>query len=132
MNHFYVSKEFARLARRSGLTDNGLKEAVNRAENGKIDADLGGGLIKQRIAYGSRGRSSGFRTIIAYRQGERAVFLHVFAKARQANLSEAELEMYRELAKVIGRLSESELDELVNKRGWRRIERANGEEGKVP
>jgi hypothetical protein len=123
MKYFYMSKEFARLARRSGLTEAGLQEALNRAEDDKIDADLGGGLIKQRVARGNRGRSSGFRTIIAYRKGERAVFLHMFAKANQANLSDVELETYQDLARAIDRLTDTQLDELVSKRGWRRIER---------
>lgn len=122
MQSFYVSKEFVRLARRGGLTDDGLREAVKRAEDGKIDADLGGGLIKQRVARSGQGRSGGFRTIIAYRRAKRAVFLHMFAKSRQANLSAVELETYRELAKAIDALSDSQLDELVSNRGWRRIE----------
>jgi hypothetical protein len=86
MEHFYLTKEFARLARRSGLPDDRLSEAIDRAEDGKLDADLGGGLIKQRVARPGKGRSGGFRTIIAYRKGERAIFLHMFAKAQQANL----------------------------------------------
>jgi hypothetical protein len=89
MKHAYLTKEFARLARRGGLTDDGLAEAIDRAEDGKIDADLGGGFIKQRVARPGKGRSGGFRTIIAYRKGARAIFLHLFAKARQANLSKA-------------------------------------------
>lgn len=122
MKQFYLSKEFSRLARRNGLGDEGLKEAVKRAEGGRVDADLGGGLIKQRVARGSRGRSSGFRTIIAYRRGKRAVFLHMFAKARQDNLSDVELEIYRDYAKELDALSDLQLEELVKTRGWRRIE----------
>lgn len=63
MNHFYLPKDFARAARRSGLTDDALRDAVERAEAGKIDADLGGGLIKQRVARSVEGRAGGFRTI---------------------------------------------------------------------
>ncbi len=81
MRYIYLTKEFARLARRSGVADAALIEAVNRAENGHIDADVGGGLIKQRVARPKTGRSSGFRTIIAYRRGTRAIFLHMFAKS---------------------------------------------------
>ncbi|MCY3994976.1 MAG: type II toxin-antitoxin system RelE/ParE family toxin, partial [Rhodobacter sp.] len=35
-----------------------------------IDADLGGGVIKQRIARRGGGRSGGFRTILLFRRGE--------------------------------------------------------------
>lgn len=123
MRHLFLTKEFARQARRSGLSDDGLLEAVGRAEDGKVDADLGGGLIKQRVARPGQGRSGGFRTVIAYRRGERAIFLHLFAKARQANLSQAELETLQKLAKAYDALDGAQLDELVAGRGWRRIER---------
>lgn len=123
MRHLFLTKEFARQARRSGLSDDGLLEAVGRAEDGKVDADLGGGLIKQRVARPGQGRSGGFRTVIAYRRGERAIFLHLFAKARQANLSQAELETLQKLAKIYDVLDDAQLDELVAGRGWRRIEK---------
>jgi hypothetical protein len=123
VRHFYLPKEFGREARRSGLADEALAEAVDRAEAGKIDADLGGGLIKQRVARSGKGRSGGFRSIIAYRRGERAIFLHLFAKAQRANIGSAELETFRKLARLYDGLVDAQLDELVNRRGWRRIER---------
>jgi hypothetical protein len=57
-----------------------LLEAIARAERGLIDADLGGGLIKQRVARQGQGRSGGYRMILAYRMKDRAVFLYAFAK----------------------------------------------------
>lgn len=121
MRYVYLLKEFARQARRSKIGSDALVEAIERAEEGKIDADLGGGLIKQRVARPGRGRSGGFRTIIAYRKGERAVFLYLFAKSQRPNIGTAELEVYQELAKTYDSLNDSELDELVASRGWRRI-----------
>jgi hypothetical protein len=123
MRYVYLSKEFARLARRSDLADAALLEAVGRADAGTVDADLGAGLIKQRVARPGKGRSGGFRTILAYRRGERAIFLHMFAKSQQANLSAVELELYQDLARVFDALTEHQLDALVSERGWRRIER---------
>lgn len=122
MQHFYASKEFARLARRSRIADDQLWEAVSRAEDGKVDADLGGGLIKQRVARPGKGRSGGFRTVIAYRKGDRAIFLHLFAKAAKGNLSAVELEVYKELAQRYDALTEEQLDLLVEERGWRKVE----------
>jgi hypothetical protein len=113
----------SRQARRSGLPDDGLLEAIDRAEDGKIDADLGGGLIKQRVARPGKGRSGGFRTIIAYRRRKRAIFLYLFAKARQANLGKAELETYQSFAGELDQLDDEQLDKLVHARGWRKIER---------
>jgi hypothetical protein len=76
-----------------------LREAIERAERGLIDADLGGGLIKQRVARQGQGRSGGCRTIVAYRAKERAVFLFGFAKSERENISTDELLFLRELAK---------------------------------
>ena len=46
---------FARFARQEKIADAGLREAIERAERGLVDADLGGGLIKQRVAGEGRG-----------------------------------------------------------------------------
>jgi hypothetical protein len=75
-----------------------LREAIERAERGLIDADLGGGLIKQRVARQGQGKSGGYRTIIAYRAKERAVFLFGFAKNERENISTYELRFLRKLA----------------------------------
>jgi hypothetical protein len=80
------------------MSDEALREGIERAERGLIDADLGGGLIKQRIALPGSGRSGGYRTIIAYRTGNRAVFLDGFAKSEQDNISADELTEFRAIA----------------------------------
>ena len=82
---------FARFARQQKIADAGLREAIERAERGLVDADLGGGLIKQRVARQGKGRSGGCRAIIAYRAGSKAFFLHGFAKSDQDNFAEDEL-----------------------------------------
>src|SRR3546814_18742904 len=46
---------FERFARKERLTDSGLRDAVQRAESGLVDADLGGGVIKQRVARPGKG-----------------------------------------------------------------------------
>lgn len=66
----------ARFAGREGIAHASLRDAIARAEKGAIDADLGGGLIKQRVARPGKGRSGGYRTIIAYRRGDRAFFIY--------------------------------------------------------
>ena len=71
---------------------------MERAARGLVDADLGGGVIKQRIARRGQGRSGGFRTIVVFRRGERAVFVHGFAKSDRENLRRKELSGLRSLA----------------------------------
>ena len=46
----FKTKEFVRFARKEKVGDGDLCAAIERAERGLIDAALGGGLIKQRIA----------------------------------------------------------------------------------
>ena len=76
----YKLKAFARFQRREKLDNAALCRAVREANRGVVDADLGGGRIKQRIARSGHGKSGGFRTLIAFQRGERAVFLFGFAK----------------------------------------------------
>jgi hypothetical protein len=89
------TKGLVRFARRERITDTSLREAIERAERGLIDADLGGGLIKQRLARPGQGRSGGFRVIVAYRAKGRAVFLYGFAKNERDNIDPDELQVFR-------------------------------------
>jgi hypothetical protein len=75
-----------------------LREAVANAEKGLVDADLGGGVIKQRIARAGGGKSGDFRTIILFRAGQRAFFVHGFAKSGQDNIRDDELAAFKMLA----------------------------------
>ena len=93
-------KWFVRFARREKVTDESLKEAIMRAERGLIDADLGHGIIKQRVARPGRGRSAGYRMAVAYRAGDRAVFLYGFAKNEQDNIAPGELMTLREIGEA--------------------------------
>lgn len=94
----YKTKAFARFADRERIEDAALCEAVHRARKGLIDADLGGGVIKQRIARKGGGRSGGFRTIVLFRRGELAFFVYGFAKSSRENLRRNELVTFRLLA----------------------------------
>lgn len=96
----FKTKWFTRFARKEGITDKKLLEAVHEAELGNIDADLGGGLIKQRVARDGGGKSGGYRTFIAYRTGDKSFFLFGFAKSDKDNLDEDELNVYKNLAKA--------------------------------
>ena len=68
-----------------------LCKAVRDATSGLVDADLGHGLIKQRVARPGQGKRGSYRTIIAYRAKNRAVFLFGFAKNAKADLDADEL-----------------------------------------
>jgi hypothetical protein len=119
----FKTKWFARFARNEGIADKSLREAIERAERGLVDADLGGGLIKQRVARRGQGRSSGYRTIIAYRTNQRAVFLFGFAKSEMENIAPNQLTAARDIAKkllaadnaqIARDLEEGQLQEIEN------------------
>ena len=74
---------------------------MDQAERGLIDADLGGGLIKQRVARPNEGRRGGYRMLVGYRQGHRAVFLFGFAKSDLDNVKEEQLAELRPTGQLI-------------------------------
>jgi hypothetical protein len=87
----FKTRWFGRFARNEGIANKSLREAIERAERGLIDADLGGGLIKQRVARPGQGRSGGYRVIVAYRTRNLAVFFYGFAKSERANIDSNQL-----------------------------------------
>lgn len=97
----YATRTFRRFQRKERIADRALIEAVDRAEAGLIDADLGGGLIKQRVARMGQGRRGGYRTIIGYRAGERSVFLYGFGKSERDNIDDTELAHWRITGRAI-------------------------------
>jgi hypothetical protein len=86
-----------------------LREAVARAEKGLIDADLGGEVIKQRIARPGQGKSKGYRTIVFFRRGTKAFFVYGFAKSLRANIDDDEEEQFKEAAALVLALTETQL-----------------------
>lgn len=109
----YLTKWMTRFVRCEQISYSRLHEAIDRAERGLIDADLGGGLIKQRIARPGKGRSEGYRTIIAYRRADRAFFLYGFAKSERANIGLDELKTAREIGAVLMAASEVAIAERI-------------------
>jgi hypothetical protein len=97
----YKTKEFARFARRSGLADEDLLTAAAAVSNGQWDADLGGGVFKQRVARAGGGKSGGFRTIIVFRAGGHSFFVFGFAKNEKANVTPKELSALKTLARSL-------------------------------
>jgi len=94
----YQLKAFARFARGEKIPDEKLVEAIERAARGLVDADLGSGLIKQRVARQGQGRSGGYRMMIAFRGQDFSVFLFGFAKSDESNVEDRQLAILRRFA----------------------------------
>jgi len=90
-----------------------LQEAISRAEKGIIGAELGGGVIKQRISRPGQGKSSGYRSIILFRKGELAFLVYGFAKSDRANIDPDEVASFKKLAKVYLSLSEKQIEAMI-------------------
>ena len=109
----YINAWFAKFARQEGIEDFQLVEAVVRANIGLIDADLGAGVIKQRISRQGAGKSGGFRTIVFFKARDRAIFMFGFAKKAKKNLTHEELLEMKRASREMLQLSQDQIDQLV-------------------
>jgi hypothetical protein len=96
----FKTKAVERFTKGEQIADASLVEAVERAGRGLVDADLGGGLIKQRVARAGQGRSGGYRMIVGFRAKDRAVFVFGFAKNDMDNIGDRQLASLREIAAI--------------------------------
>ena len=87
----FKTRGFARFARQEAISDTALAKAILQAETELIDAELGSGLIKLRIARPGSGKRGGYRSLIAYKKGSRAVFIFGFAKSERENITPDQL-----------------------------------------
>jgi hypothetical protein len=97
----FKSKEFARFARRNQIGDEVLCRAIIEIHAGTVDAELGGGIYKQRLRRTGEGKSGGFRTIILLRWKTIAIFAFGFAKSERDNITSDELKAWRLVAKQL-------------------------------
>lgn len=110
----FKSSRFHKFARKEKISDALLCDAVERAERGLIDADLGGaGLIKQRVARPGAGKSGGYRTLIFFRTQTRAVFAFGFAKSDMENLEDNEEAAFKKAARLVLGFSDAQMDAEV-------------------
>jgi len=118
----FKTKWFARYARKERIKDRSLREAVMRAEQGLIDADLGGNVIKQRVARPGQGRSGGYRMLVAFRFKARAVFLYGFAKNERGNIDSDELATLRDIAAAWLAADTEQIERAITERVLQELE----------
>jgi hypothetical protein len=113
MKRVFKTRHFSRWMRKTELTDKALCLAVAEMMQGLIDADLGAGVVKKRIALPGRGKSGGARTLLATNKGNRWFFLFGFEKNARANVADDELAALQELAKELLTRTSVELNTAV-------------------
>lgn len=106
-------KSFHQWGKAEGLEDRTLCDAVKEIDEGLFEANLGKGLYKKRIARKGKGKSGGYRTLIAFKTDDKAVFMYAFSKNERENITEKEKSVYKKLAGYYVSLTESQLLELL-------------------
>lgn len=104
---------FSRWLKKADITEKLLFDAVDEMKRGLIDADLGGGVYKKRIAQPGRGKSGSARTLLASNRQERWVFMFGFEKNERANVSEKELEALKMLAADLLGLTDEQVGQAL-------------------
>lgn len=110
----FKNREFSRFARKEKISKEKLVEAIKNADAGMIDANYGGGVIKQRISRPGEGKSGGYRSIILYRQDDKAFFVYGFAKNELDNIDKTEERDFKSLAKIMFAMTDEQINALLN------------------
>ncbi len=98
MRRVFKTRTFTRSMKKTGLTDVALCIAVQDMCEGLVDADLGGGIVKKRVALPGYGKRGGARTIVATKMAGRWFFLFGFSKNERSNVDKDELRALQEVA----------------------------------
>jgi hypothetical protein len=125
----YKNKWFDKFARKESINDSTLFQVIQNVEKRQSESDLGGGVIKQRIARFNEGKSGGYRSIIFYRKGDKAFFVYGFAKNEKETLEDSEEREFKKLAKIILALSEEDIEKLVQTGAYKEVH--HGEDSNV-
>jgi hypothetical protein len=92
---------FERWQKKMALADHALRQAVEEMQQGLIDADLGGGLVKKRVARPGTGKRGGYRTLLATNKADMWIFIYGFAKNERDNIASRELRVLKLQAKEL-------------------------------
>jgi hypothetical protein len=106
--------EFEKWSRKAGLSQDTLRQAADEIERGLVDARLGGFLVKKRVGRENEGKRSGYRTIVAHREGDRMIFLYGFAKKEADNISKKERQALSKRGDVYMEKSSADIAKMLD------------------
>lgn len=114
----YKTKMFKNSFKKMPINDVDLIDIANEVYAGYFEADLGGGIIKKRICIQGKGKSSGIRTIIFYKQGNNLFFADGWKKSnlnskKAKEITDDELESYKDLAKDLFNATKNKIDKMI-------------------
>ncbi len=94
----FKTRWFARQAKKYGITDIELCNAVKEAIAGQAE-DLGGGVWKKRL------NKNMDRSILLAKGSENWIYVYLFSKSATANIKQDELKNFKELAAHYGNIN---------------------------
>jgi hypothetical protein len=109
----FKTKLFHDWQKKEDIPDKALCAAIDEMRRGLIDATLGGGLVKKRIARPGSGKRSGYRTLLATNINDLWFFVYGFAKNDRDNIENQELLALKRLAAVLLGMNENEIRKLL-------------------
>ena len=121
----YVTKLFDRWAKGEAISDTSLCQAVSEIEDGLVEANLGGGLYKKRIGGRGKGKRGSYRTLLAFKSENRAVFVFGFAKKEKSNIDDKEKKVLKRLAKEFLEHSSKKIKQQITAKTLRKLECQN-------
>lgn len=130
MRRVFKTRTFNRWLRKSGLSDDDLCEAATEMERGLVDADLGGHVVKKRVALPGRGKRGSTRTLVGTNYKDRWFFLFGFGKGERENITMDELVALREMAGSLLELNDAQIMAFIGDGSL--LEVCNGNETQKP
>ena len=107
------TKWFHKWSEKNSISNKNLLTAIDNISKNYGIVSLGGGLFKVRVARSGQGKRGSFRTIIVYKESDRAVFIYGFSKSEKDNLDREELKYFRKLAKDLFLIKKSEYLKMI-------------------
>jgi hypothetical protein len=109
----FTTKWFQKWARKEGVSEEALQDAIKEMNKGLYEANLGGQVFKKRVAIPGQGKSGSVRTIVAFKIDEKAFYVFGFAKNERANIDDKELKAFKLLAKELLNYSDKQLSDAL-------------------
>lgn len=104
-----MTRYFSKWAAKQNIPQNELANALTDVCDGNFEANLGGHIFKKRIRFEGQGKSGSGRTIVCFKKSDRVIFIHGYAKNEKSDLSKKELNAFKELSKILLKLSRKEI-----------------------
>lgn len=108
----YKLKDFAKWAKKEGISDEALGVVVYEMSRGLLGDRLGAHIYKKRLKVEGRGKRGGARAIVLFKDKDVTLFLYGYLKNEQADISQNEERQLRLFAHDFMKLSSADRAKL--------------------